>query len=152
MFKVLIPAAAALGLLALAARTESAPPAAEAETPGMAWHLSHEGESAKLAYGLANSDQLALMMTCAPGDAEAVVYGDAAPVSARLVPTRGGPDPLSGEAEEMRLPLSEPGLRSLASQGRMTVAGDAGRFTLRASPEERRLAERFLSYCGTAPA
>ena len=71
MFKVLIPAAATLALIAAAAQSQSR---TRAETDlhdprPMAWYLTHEGNMARLAYGLANSDQLLIMLTCAPGDA-----------------------------------------------------------------------------------
>ena len=149
MFKILIPAVASLGLLAFAAKTQpvaavDAPPAAEA----MAWHLSQEGEMAKLAYGVANSDQLALMVTCMPGDRTAVVYGDVQVEGARLTQARIEIDPLSGgAAEDTTLPVNDPALAGLARDGRMTVVGDAGRFQLAASTGERRLVRDFLSYC-----
>ena len=84
MFKTLIPAVACLGLVAFAAKTQpvvaALDPADAVQT--MAWHISTEGEMAKLAYGVANSDQLAMMVTCAPGDATAAVYGDVRPAGA----------------------------------------------------------------------
>lgn len=155
MFKVLIPAAASIALVAFAARTQPVETTAP-DAPAMAWHVSHEGEMAKLAYGAANSDQLALMITCAPGEATAVVYGDVQPDTPRLVQTSLGPaplDPLSGgEAQETRVALSDPSLRGLARRGAMSVVGDAGRFTLTASPGERQAIAGFLSYCGSARA
>ena len=51
MFKALLPAAAALGLIAVAAQSEAVHADAEAEggAAPMGWHLSHEGSMAKLA-------------------------------------------------------------------------------------------------------
>ncbi|HEX8661074.1 MAG TPA: hypothetical protein VF686_04345, partial [Brevundimonas sp.] len=85
MLKFAIPAVAALGLIAFAAQSQATNSDARtgAAAP-MAWHLSHEGDLAKLAYGVANSDQLALMLTCEPAQAQAVVYGDVKPAGPRV--------------------------------------------------------------------
>jgi len=57
-------------------------------------------------------------------------------------------DPLSGgDAEETTIPVNDPALVGLARNGRMAVTGDAGRFQLAASTEERRLVRDFLAYC-----
>lgn len=158
MFKVLIPAAAAIALVALAAGTDSSESVAmeTAPSPVMGWHLSHEGGMAKLAYGVANSDQLALMVTCSPGDSTAVVYGDVQPDTPRLIATAYGPapvDPISdGDAAENRLPLNDASLTGLASRGLLRVQSEAGRFTLRAGADERRMIAGFLTYCGSSRA
>ena len=152
MFKVLIPAVAALGLVAFAAQSRDVAPDMEAEglmaAPVMGWSVHHEGALAKLAYGVANSDQLALMVTCMPGERTAAVYGDVQVEGARLTHASYEIDPLSaGEAEETRIPVNDPSLSGLAERGRMTVVGDAGRFQLAATPQERRLVRDFLAYC-----
>ncbi|MFK0298453.1 hypothetical protein ACIQTU_04450 [Brevundimonas sp. NPDC090276] len=120
------------------------------------WHLLHEGSMAKLAYGLPDSDQVALMLTCSPGDRTAVVYGDTQPRSPALIPAATGPqliDPLSdGEAFETRLPLSDAALTGLARGGRMAVQSEAGEKQLRASRAERRMVQGFLSYCASSHA
>lgn len=157
MFKVMIPAAACLALVAFAAQTQATDDASATEAaPVMGWHVSHEGSTAKLAYGVENSDQLALMMTCAPGDSSAVVYGDVQPDTPRLVRASMGPapiDPLSdGEAYETRIPLRDANLTRLAAGGGMTVVGDAGRFQLAATQDERQAIAGFLAYCGSSRA
>jgi hypothetical protein len=152
MFKVLVPAVAALALVAFAARSQGVAPEAEAalETPVMGWSVHHEGALAKLAYGVANSDQLALMVTCMPGDATAAVYGDVRPEGARLIRASLPLDPLSGgEAEESRIALNDPALRGLAERGRIAVVADAGEFQIAASREERRAVGDFLAYCSS---
>lgn len=154
MFKFAIPAVAALGLIAVAAQSRATDAAPEAAMPApMGWHLSHEGAMAKLAYGVANSDQLALMMTCEPGEAQAIVYGDVHPVSPRLVKASiesAAIDPLGGGlADEARIPLRAPALQKLAQSGKLTVEGDAGHFELTADDKEQRLVEQFFAYCGT---
>lgn len=159
MFKILIPAVAALGLIAFAAQSQGADVngvEASRSTPVMSWSVHHEGALAKLAYGVANSDQLALMVSCQPGDATAVVYGDVQPEAAGLIqaslPSQAV-DPLSGgEADETRISLNDPALTGLASGGRMTVRGDAGLFQLAASQDERRMVGDFLAYCSAGRA
>ncbi len=155
MFKVLVPAVAALGLIAFAAQSQTSAPEVDATmtTPVMSWSVHHEGALAKLAYGVANSDQLALMVTCMPGDATAAVYGDVQIDGASLTQASLRVDPLSGgEAEETRIAVNSPSLASLASHGRMTVVGDAGRFQLAATGEERRVVSDFLAYCSAGRA
>lgn len=154
MFKFAIPAVAALGLIAAAAQSQATDAAPETVAPAaMGWHLSHEGSIAKLAYGMANSDQLALMMTCEPGHGQAVVYGDVQPASPRLIRaslTAAPIDPLSGGlADEARIALRDPALQRLAQRGRLTVEGDAGHFELTANADERLLVSQFFAYCGT---
>lgn len=159
MFKILIPAAASLGLIAFAAQSQSADVAANADVqaaPVMSWSVHHEGALAKLTYGVANSDQLALMVSCAPGDRTAAVYGDVQPEGARLMQASATSqtfDPLSGgEAEEARIGLNDPALRGLADMGTMAVRGDAGLFQLTAGQQERRMVSDFLAYCSTGRA
>lgn len=153
MFKFAIPAVAALGLITVAAQSQATHADPEGPAPAMGWHLSHEGSMAKLAYGVANSDHLALMMTCQPGQAQAVVYGDVRPSSPRLTRVSTGPmaiDPLSGGlADEARLPLGDPALKTLVRRGVLSVEGEAGHFELTADGDERRLIRRFFAYCGT---
>ena len=152
MFKFALPAVAALGLIAVAAHSQANNADGTNVVP-MSWHLSHEGSMAKLAYGVANSDHLALMMTCEPGQAHAVVYGDVQPASPRLLKASmraGAIDPVSGElADEARIALADPALRTLAHSGKLAVEGDAGHFELSATGDERRLVREFFAYCGT---
>lgn len=156
MFKVLLPAVAALGLVTFAAQSQGAASDGEMTQPVMSWTLHHEGSLAKLAYGVPNSDQLALMVTCVPGDRRATVYGDVQLEAASVVQTVYGSqpiDPLSGGlAEEQRIALNDSALERLADRGRMTVVGDAGRFHLEAGAQERRLVGDFLAYCGAGRA
>lgn len=152
MLKFAIPAVAALGLIAFAARSQATNSDVQTGLAPMGWHLSHEGDMAKLAYGVANSDQLALMMTCEPGQAQAVLYGDVKPAGPRIQKASMDAvaiDPLSGGlADEIRLPVDDPSLKQLARNGRMAVRGDAGAFELSASREERKLIDDFFAYCG----
>jgi len=154
MFKVLIPAVACVALVAVSARTQTFD-AAPAE-PAMAWRLAYEGPLAKLTYGAANSDQLAVMITCEPGQGDAVVYGEAHPDSPRLVQASAAPapaDPLTGGAAyETRIALDDPTLTALASQGALRLVGDHGPLVLAAGRADRRLASDMLAYCGSSRA
>lgn len=156
MLKIAIPAIAALGLIAFAARSQATNSDAQAGLAPMGWHLSHEGQMAKLAYGVENSDQLTLMITCERGHAQAMVYGDAQPSSPRLIKTAlttGALDPLSGGlADEARIPVGDPAMQQLARRGTLEVEGEAGRFELTATRDERRLISDFFAYCGTGRA
>lgn len=153
MFKVLIPAAAAIALVAFAARPQTLD-ASINDVPTMTWRLGYEDQTAKLTYGVDNSDQLALMITCQPGEHTAVVYGYVQPDSPRLTPASMGPapiDPLSGgDASEALIALNDPTLAALAREGVLRVIGEAGSSTIPATVQERRLAADFLAYCGSA--
>jgi len=156
MLKFAIPAVAALGLVAFAARSQATNVDVPRGLAPMAWHLSQEGSMAKLAYGVENSDQLALMMTCERGQSQAVVYGDVKPVGPRVHKASlsgAAIDPLSGGLEdESRLSVDDPALKQLALNGKMAVEGDAGEFELTATLNERKLIGEFFAYCGTRSA
>ena len=155
MFKILVPALALLGFVAVAARPAAPAVEVQADPAPMAWHLHHEGRLAKLAYGVANSDQLVLMVSCRPGDRHAILYGDVHPDTPRLTAASYTEmsDPLSGgEAYEARVPLNDPVLQRLASRGRMPVEGRSGEHVLRADADERRMIAQFMSYCAGATA
>ena len=154
MLKFVIPAVAVLGLTAFAAQSYSRDVEPVAAQPAMGWHLSHEPGMAKLAYGIENSDQLALMLTCEGGRSTATVYGDVQPKAGRLTQASMGPaemDPLSGgDAFETRISLRDPAMQGLARRGKLEVRGEAGDFMLEASDAERRLIGEFFAYCATA--
>lgn len=144
MFKILIPAVAALGLVAFAAKTQpvsetTASVAVSDSSAGLGWHVSHEGATAKLAYGVANSDQLAMMVTCAPGDATAAVYGDVRPTASR--------DVAASPMDETRIAVKDSPLESLVEQGRLSVRGEGGVYRVAATQPERRAIAEFLGYC-----
>ncbi|MDP2117901.1 MAG: hypothetical protein Q8J71_10950 [Brevundimonas sp.] len=153
MLKIAIPAVAALGLIAFAAQSQATDSGMQAGVAPMGWHLSHEGSMAKLAYGVANSGQLALMLTCHQGQTQATAYGDVLPASPRLIRTSATTapiDPLSGDLmEESRISVRDPALQQLARHGRLAVEGEAGTFRLSATSDERRLIGDFFAYCGS---
>lgn len=149
------PVLAVVALAAIAGQAVTrAPRPAGGELAG--WHVLHEGALAKLAYGLPDSDHLALMLTCTPGEGAAVVYGDIQPRGATLKQVALEPqpvDPLSGgEAFEARLPLDDAALTGLARDGRMPVLTEAGERRLTATRDEQRLIQGFLAYCASGRA
>ncbi|WP_339913708.1 hypothetical protein [uncultured Brevundimonas sp.] len=154
MYRILVPAVAALGLVAFGAQTRTPVDNSLTEPAAMEWLRSQEGQTAKLAYGVANSDHLALMLTCEPGQSSATVYGDLKPVGAGLVPTATSLteiDPLSGEgAPDTHIALRDPALQDLARRGVLNVEGDSGRFRISASRSERQVVAGFFAYCSSA--
>jgi len=152
MLKIAIPAVAALGLIAFAAQSQATGSNSQPGVAPMGWHLSHEGAVAKLAYGVENSDQLALMLTCGKGQTEATVYGDVLPASPRLQKASMAVeiDPLSGHLwGETRISLRDPALQKFARRGRLDVEADAGAFELSATRDERQMIGDFFAYCGS---
>ncbi|MEN5147597.1 hypothetical protein [Brevundimonas diminuta] len=149
------PVLAVLALAAVAGQAMTrAPQPAEAQAAG--WHVLREGPLAKLAYGAPDSDHLALMLTCMPGEGAAVVYGDIQPRSATLQQASLAPDPVDplsgGEAFEARLSLDDAALTGLARDGRMPVLTEAGERRLTATRDEQRLIQGFLGYCASGRA
>ena len=152
MLKIAIPAVAALALIAFAAQSKATNADVQSGVAPMGWHLSHEGSLAKLAYGVENSDQLALMMTCEKGQTQATVYGDVQPASPRLMKASMSTaiDPLSGSlAAETLISVRDPALQQLARSGKLAVEAEAGTFELSATPDERRVIGDFFAYCGS---
>lgn len=153
MLKFAIPAVAALALIAVAAQSRATGSDAGQVSGEMGWRLSHEPGVAKLAYGVENSDELALMMTCRRGKAEAVVYGDVHPARARVIRTSLASaeiDPLNGDlVQELLISTGDPTLRRLERDGELVVQGEGGDFELTATPKERRLISDFFAYCGS---
>ena len=152
MLKIAVPAVAALGLIAFAAQSQATDSDVQPGLAQMGWRLSHEGSLAKLAYGVENSDQLALMMTCEQGQTQATVYGDVQPVGPRVLKTSmsAAIDPLSGGlTDETRISVRDPALQRLARSGKLAVEAETGRFELSATQAERRLIGEFFAYCGS---
>jgi hypothetical protein len=151
MFRFLLPAAALLATLAMAARTEphTADPGAT-----MTWTFSREGNLAKLAFGVPDSDHLAVMLTCAPGGTVSV-YGPVRPDSPALLQARtvkAPIDPLSGELlANARMPRDDRALAQLTSGAGLPVVNELDeRSLIPADGAGRRLARTFLAHCASA--
>lgn len=117
----------------------------------MSWHVNHEGDQTRLFYGVADTDHLAVMMTCRRGAGEIVSMGAIQPTAARgNSVAEADIDPLSGDLIEMRaLSASDPAMLRLARAGHLNVNDGERRFDLAASPDERQSIRVFLDDCGT---
>lgn len=184
MFKVLVPAVAALGLFSQAATgfngtasfaagtpfltaddhaeagwvelqarapDGSAPDESHADTlvaPVMDWHFTHEGETVKLAYGLAYSDQLLVMLTCAPGSGRVNALGSVRAASDRARDKGRIDDPLTGGMlHQAEMSLTDPVLVDLAETGQLRVVGEAGQARLSAKTPDKSAVDQFFVYC-----
>jgi hypothetical protein len=159
MFKVLIPAAATLALVAFAAQSHSEPvvegPVTDAVVTEatLAWHLSHEGDMAKLAYGVAHSDQIVIMLTCSPGDARAQAFGVVTPAGVTVEDGPAPVDPLTGLAmTDVAVDMSSSALTALRTDDRLPVVGEAGRADLPVTPGDKAVIDGFFAHCGATRA
>ena len=166
MLKILIPAVAALGLVAHAAQSytaedgtapavinslavtpvEIAPPA-----PALDWHFHKEGDTAKLAYGVANSDQLVLMLTCTAGDDKVATLGAVRAVADTTSAEQSYEDPMTGGVlHEAEIDRSDAALDALAATGTLTVETANGMTALGSSASDKAAVKAFFASCGTA--
>lgn len=155
MPRIVLPAIATLGLVAFAAQTMATDiNGVQPGDAGMGWHVNHDGEEARLFYGVANSDQLAVMMSCQRGAGEIITVGAVQPTMARgNEPSEADIDPLSGELITLKaLSAEDPSMLRLAHAGQLNVRDGDRRFDLSASPEERQAIRVFLDDCGTSRA
>lgn len=144
---------AALGLTACAH-----PMTPVATAPDMAWSLTHaEGEGAKLAYGQPQTDNVLLMLTCAPRSG-AVQVSMTAPegtgATALKLSSGGRSARLKGESApsglgdgllvEAQTRADDPVLAKFAQSGELAVAVGARRTELPADPDKSR---RFVESC-----
>lgn len=127
---------------------------------GMAWTLHHaEGEGAKLAYGQPASDNVLLMMTCAPRSGR-VLVSLAAPagkapqaieLSSKRQTTRlagtAGPGLGEGVIVEAAASARDPALQSFARTGDLALVeeGQAARLPVRRA--ERAVVSGFFDQC-----
>lgn len=165
MLKILIPAVAALGLVAHAAQSytaeegvaptlldsvatapvEIAPPA-----PALDWHFHKEGDTAKLAYGVANSDQLVLMLTCTAGDDKVATLGSVRAVAETASDEQSYEDPMTGGVlHEAAIDKADSALNALAATGTMTVETANGMTALGTSSSDKAAVKAFFASCGT---
>lgn len=133
--------------------------AAVVEPAEAGWHLLYEGDRAKLAYGVANSDQIMVMMSCAAGDETVEVFGLAAPeadvvtlTSASMrspITVQPAFDPISGSmAVETTLPMGADALEGFRESGRLTLAADTGETTsVNADADELASVQDFFDHC-----
>jgi len=154
MLKYLIPVAATVAFAAFAAQSRSEAVIDETPVDGrLAWHLSHEGEMAKLAYGVAHSDQIVIMLTCAPGDAQAQAFGVVTPAGVDVAEGPAPVDPLTGLAmADVAVDMNSRTMASLRDGGAMPVVGEAGPADLRVTPGDKAVIDGFFAHCGATRA
>ena len=131
---------------------------------GFGLFFQDEGSSAKLAYGLADSDDVALMLQCAKGSGQVqvtdVARDTARPVLvlasaegasvllASLQPNPEGQAPLL--AAQTR--ADSPALAAFRDTGRISVRNGDFRYAITATSAERTSVDRFFAACGPARA
>lgn len=161
---------AGAGLAAAALVAQPAVVAAEPqpETPAMietvahapvGWHLVREGDRAKLAYGVADTDQILVMFTCSAGDPMVEVFGLAAPEtdSVRFTSTalttdiavESEFDPMSGSVMiDTEVPMTARALQGFRASGRLTLTADDGAgIPAHAVQAEQAEVEAFFDHC-----
>lgn len=151
--RALISFTAACALSACAHQTT--PPVASA-ADGMRW-IEVEGEDPKLAFGLPDSDVVALMMTCAPksGQVAIAVFGAAGGKASALNLRSGAasmrlavqrePSELQDAVIETAAAANTPVMASFARTGELAVGVGAAPTTLPSA--EAGTARRFVESC-----
>lgn len=149
-----------------AALEPSSPEAATAEdggpepTPGLDWHFHQDGAEAKLAYGVANSDDLRLGLTCARGAGEVELSRDAEPDAApgirlesggetETIATRSEPSELSGGVFLTgRIATAHPVMARFRQTGWLAQWVGERREMMAPQPRSRSVIADFLAHCG----
>ncbi len=145
---------AALGLAACVHE-----PAPVAPAPGMTWILSEaEGEGAKLAFGTPHSDDLLLMLSCAPrsGQVEIVASapaGQKAPIGlssggkTQKYATEVDAAPGDGAMLSARTTAADPVIARFGQTGELAVIAGPRRTVLPGAADKSR---RFVDSCAAA--
>lgn len=139
-----------------------APPSYVAPSPmeGRDWHLSQYWDQSTLAYGVAESDDVNLVLTCADGAGEVSMFRDVANSAPREFHLEAGGDSGRFEADSepsmltdgqlltAHAPTSDPVFRSFRSLGWLASwTGDA-REGYAPQPGSEGNIERFFAACG----
>ncbi len=119
-----------------------------------------QGETVALAYGLPNSDDVALMLQCPKGSGQVELTDTARDVSATaVVLTADGrrtsvpvrieeSEGAGGRILAGRMPLAAPALQGLRKSGAIEVASGRSRYAITVAQEQRPGMERFFKVCG----
>lgn len=136
----------------------------EAPSAGMAWSLHNaEGEGAKLAYGQPSSDNVLLMMTCAPRSgavrvslatsADEVPGAIALESDGRVSRLAGQALPGMGEGSallEAETRTTDPALASFARTGDISVIQNGRNAVLPVRSQEKATVRAFFNACRAA--
>jgi hypothetical protein len=147
-----------LGILGLAAVNACALRSSRPESVRPVWNFSFDGQEAKLAYGPPNSDEVGLMLTCAPHAGAVLLSDEVEPGRSTLTLIAGdkradlrgavAPDPASGSLLiEAAASLAEPALSAFRDTGRLSVVHHGRRIPMPASSGERLAVGRFFAEC-----
>lgn len=124
----------------------------------LSWNYFFDGQEAKLAYGRPNSDEVGLMMTCAPHSGSVLVSSDATAGQPRLILASGKAvstlqgsaevDPLTGTTQaHASASLHDAALTGFARSGKLSVKRDGHALAMPASLGDRDAVRRFFSAC-----
>lgn len=134
-------------------------PGSPQPTPGLDWLLSLDGDQAKLAYGVPNSDDLRLGMECVRGSGVVRLVRDVPPGAAaefhlesggdtQRIAARAEPSEMSGgQFLTADLPAAAPVLARFAQTGWLAQWDDGLRAVHVAQPGSTRRPADFLAFC-----
>ena len=148
------------GVGVLAACGYDSQKAALNSAPGYGLYYNDAGQTASLAYGVANSDNVALMLECAKGSGR-VQVSDAAragPAPQIVLTSAGAKSTLAARVETAEGPailvadagLAAPALDGFRRTGRIDVAYGDVRYGVAADGAERARVARFFAACSRA--
>ena len=162
MRKLLTVLVAAGACLTLGGCFTDAGPSGPTLAGGFGLYFQDEGSDVKLAYGLADSDDVALMLECAKGSGEVQVT-DVARDSARpmlVLASNDGVSVLAASLQpnpEGQAPLlsaetsvDSPALAAFRNTGRIAVRNGDFRYGITTTSGERAEVGRFFAACGPA--
>lgn len=131
------------------------------EAPQFGLFFNDQGESASLAYGEANSDNVSLMLQCDKGSGKVQVSdiarsekapalmlasgGDKNDLGARLEPSEVGPSLLVADTTP-----DAPALKGFRKTGRITVGQGSDSYRITAAGRERAEVDLFFTACAQA--
>jgi hypothetical protein len=132
----------------------------EADAPGYAWSYQHSGgEGVKLAYGAPSSDDVLLMMTCAPHSGRVLLSAITEGAQNDIVLASGSgrdrftgaamPSELGGALVEAEARAASPSLDRFARTGDLSMMAGAQKVSLAANGAERAGVQQFFEACRT---
>jgi hypothetical protein len=161
-FKIALTAMTGIGLVAgvlAGCAAQDTLHTAAASFSGYGLHYVDGGDSAKLAYGRENSDNVSLMMECAKGSGHVEIsdLGRKGDGSISLV-SDGKRSDFRGSVETGEGPpvvyttarTSSPALQGFRETGKIEIKTAAARYTVAADESQKPMVDRFFEACGTA--
>lgn len=161
MLRPLLLSGALLGLAACATVEAPAPSPAPPPAPvaGYDWIARVEPDGASLAYGLAESDDVPLMLACAPGERRVEITRPAGAAAPSLTLSAGEATltvPVGNEPSQLhdgvflvgQASTAEPMLQAFRRTGWLWLHEDGGRHGLAGHPGALPGIERFFQACG----